>query len=117
MQEEETNNLPDTFKDGWRHSTPWSPEVVEFPRCNNAGIEWYGRIPTDPPMVDPKGEKLLGQCEEEDSTQKQPIPGHIIGSTLGWIGMYAGIRVIPCLSVRLNIQEASLERKGDTVLP
>ena len=31
-------------------------------------------MPTDPPMVDPKGEKLLGQCEEEDATPEATDP-------------------------------------------
>ena len=38
-QEEETCNLHEKSKDGWRHSTPRPQEVVEFPRCNNAGID------------------------------------------------------------------------------
>ena len=50
------------------------PEVVAFPRCNNAGIGWYGRMPADPPLVDPKGEKPLGQCEEEDATEEATDP-------------------------------------------
>ena len=37
--EEETHNLPENSKDGWRHSTPRPPQAVEFPKWNNAGIE------------------------------------------------------------------------------
>ena len=68
IQEEETHNLPDTSKDGWKHSSPKPPVVVDFPWYNSARIEWYGRLPTDPPLVDPKGEKPLGLCEREDAT-------------------------------------------------
>ena len=39
-----------------------------FPRCTIAGIEWYRKMPADPPLVDPKGKKSLGPCEEEDAT-------------------------------------------------
>ena len=31
--------------------------------------------------------------------------------------MYAGIRVIPCLLARFNMQQASLERKTGTLPP
>ena len=47
---------------------PRLPKVVKFPRCNNAVIEWYGRMPADPPSVDTKGEKLLQPSEGEDAT-------------------------------------------------
>ena len=50
MQEEETCNLPETSKDGWRHSTPRPPELVEIPRCNNAGIEWNEKMPAGQPL-------------------------------------------------------------------
>ena len=39
MQEEETGNLPETSNEGW-DIQPRPPEVVEIPRCNNAGTEW-----------------------------------------------------------------------------
>ena len=45
-----------------------------FLRCNNAGIECYGRMPADPPLVDPKGEKLLGPSEGEDATLEATDP-------------------------------------------
>ena len=38
-------------------------------------------------------------------------------STLKWVSKYVGIRVIPCLSARVNIQQAILEVKRDTVQP
>ena len=28
---------------------PRIPDVVDFSRCNNADINWYIRMPTDPP--------------------------------------------------------------------
>ena len=47
------------------------PEVVEFPKYYNADIEWCGRMPTDPPLVDPRVEMLLGQCEDEYATPEE----------------------------------------------
>ena len=47
---------------------------MEFPRCNNADIEWYGRMPTDQPLVGPKSAKALGQCEEEGATLEATDP-------------------------------------------
>ena len=44
------------------------------PRCNNAGIEWYGRMPAHPPLVDQKGEKPLESSEGEDSTPEPTDP-------------------------------------------
>ena len=90
MQEEETHNLPETSKDCWRHSTPRSPEVVVFPRCNNASIEWYERMPADPPLTDPKGKKLLSHLREKMPLQRQMtlwqmISLHIeMGRNLHW---------------------------------
>ena len=56
------------------YSTPWAPEVVDFPRCNLADIEWYMRMQTDLPLVDPKVEMLFWQCEEEDATLEETMP-------------------------------------------
>ena len=53
------------------------PEVVDIPRCNNTDIEWYQMMPADPPLVDPKGEKLLQPPEGEDATLGQIIGLHI----------------------------------------
>ena len=74
MQEEETHNLPDTSKDGWRHSTPRPPEVVEIPRCNNGGIEWNERMQVGPHLKGLKGEKLLEPSEGEDATLEASDP-------------------------------------------
>ena len=65
-------------------------------------------MPVGPPLEGPKGEKLPEPPEGEGTTPEG-------ASTLRWVGIYAGIRVIPCLLVRLSIWQASLERKGDTV--
>ena len=54
--------------------SPRPPEVVDFPRCNNADTDWYMRMPIDPPLADPKVEMMLGQCKEEDATQEATIP-------------------------------------------
>ena len=75
MWEEETRNLPEMSKDDSRHSTPRLPEIVEFPRCNNAGIEWYRWMLVDPPVVGPKGKKLLEPSEGEDATPEATSPG------------------------------------------
>ena len=53
---------------------PKAPEVVEITVCNNAGIQWYGRMSTDPPLADPKGEKLLEPPEGEDATLEASDP-------------------------------------------
>ena len=47
---------------------------MEFPRCNNAHIEWYVRMPADLPLTDAKGKELIGQCEEEDATLEATDP-------------------------------------------
>ena len=74
VQEKERLTLPVTYKDACRHSTPRPQEVVESPRCINAEIEWYWRMITDAPLVDPKGERLLGQYEEEDAIAEAMDP-------------------------------------------
>ena len=47
---------------------------MEIPRCNNAGIECYGRIPAYPPLRDPKGEKLLKPPKGEDARLEASDP-------------------------------------------
>ena len=68
MQEEQTHNLLKLPRmvEGIQPQGP--PEVAVFPRCNNVHIESYRRMATDPPLVDPRGEKLLGPREEGDAT-------------------------------------------------
>ena len=51
---EGTHNLPDMFKGGCKHLTLILPEVMGFPRFNNADIDWYMRMPTDPLPFDPR---------------------------------------------------------------
>ena len=48
---------------------------MEIPRCNNAGIEWYERMPAGPPLEDPNGEKLLEPLEGEEATLEASDPG------------------------------------------
>ena len=50
-----------------------APRGTGFPRCNNAEIERYMRMQTDPPLQDPKVEMLLGQCKEVDATPEETI--------------------------------------------
>ena len=54
-----------------------SQEVVEFPRCNNAGTEWNEKMPVGPPLEGSKGEKLPAPPEGEDATPKHWLPGQI----------------------------------------
>ena len=74
MQEEETSNLSEMSKDGWRHSTLRPPEVVVTPMCNNAGIEWNEKMLAGPPLDGPKDEKLPESPEGEDATQEASNP-------------------------------------------
>ena len=73
--------------DGGRHSTKKFPEVMTTPECNKADIDWYGRKPTDPPLVDTKAGKLLGLCKEEDATLAPTFPIRQLASTSRWVGM------------------------------
>ena len=59
----------------------------------------------------------LSHLKEKMPLWKQTTLGQVIGFHLRCVGMYAGIKVILCLPVRFNIQQASLEKKGDTVPP
>ena len=45
-----------------------------FPRCDKAGIEWYRRMPGDPPLADPIGKKPLEPSEREDATLEATDP-------------------------------------------
>ena len=74
MQEKETLHSPNMSKDVWKHSTPRSPEVGDFQRCNNADIDWYMGMPTDQLPVDPKVERLPALCEEDSATLEPTFP-------------------------------------------
>ena len=118
MQEEERHNLSDISMDVCTHSTLRPPEVVYCPRYYAAGTAWYVVIKTDPPLVDPKVEMQLVQNEGEGAILEATIP--VTDSQLAylrWIGTYARIRVILHLLVTLNIWQANLERKGETLPP
>ena len=49
-------------------------QVVVFPRYNNAGIVWHGRIPAGSPLMDHKIERPLRLSEEEDATPEATDP-------------------------------------------
>ena len=50
------------------------PKVVDFPTGNSADIDWYVRMPTDPPPVDPWDETLPVLCEEEGAIVEPTFP-------------------------------------------
>ena len=54
--------------------------MVDFPRFNNADIDWYVRMPTYAPPVDPNIETQSELSEEEGATQEPTLP--IINSWL-----------------------------------
>ena len=63
--------------------------------------DWYVMMATNQPLVDPKVEMLPELCEEEECHSATNLPHHtLLASTLRWVGMNAGIRVIPCFSTR-----------------
>ena len=77
-------------KGGWKYSSPRLLKVADFPWCDNADIDWCVRIPIDP--VHPNVEIPLELCEDEDA---------ILWPTF----------------LTTDNQQASLERKRDTVPP
>ena len=70
IQKEEVHNSPDMPRDDWICLIPRLPELVGLPRFQRTDIDWYMRMPTDPPLVNPKVEMLLELCDEEDATLK-----------------------------------------------
>ena len=74
MQEGETHNLPDVSKAGGKHSTSRLPEVMDVPRCNNADIDWYMRMPTDPPPIDANMKCFLNYVRKKVTLWNQPFP-------------------------------------------
>ena len=85
------------------------PEAMDFPRCDNVGIDCYMRMPTDPPLVDLKAEMLPEICEEEGATLEPYFP-LIVSFHMRCVDIYAGITVIPCMSASFKMLQASLER-------
>ena len=71
---EQIHNSPEASMGGLVHSTPRLLEVMVFPEGNRAEIDWYVRMPTDPPPGDTKIGKLLRQCVEEDATLGPTFP-------------------------------------------
>ena len=45
--------------------TPIHPEVLNFTLCNTADIDWYVRMPTDPPLVASKDEMQLSYVRKQ----------------------------------------------------
>ena len=80
------------------------PGVGDIPRCTRADIDWYVRMPKDPPLVDPKDEMQLELCKEAGSNLKAMFPEGELASTLSWVCMYTVIRVILCLLARFKMQ-------------
>ena len=61
-------------QDSWKSSTPRLLEVTDSSKCNTTDIDWYMRMPKNPPPVDPKVEMPLWlheQCEDKDATLKE----------------------------------------------
>ena len=47
---------------------------MDIQKHNNADIDWYVRMPTDPPLVDTKVETLTRLCQEEGATLEPTFP-------------------------------------------
>ena len=73
MYEDQIHNSPDMFRDGWNHQSQ-SYQSVKIPRCSNADVDWYVRMPTDPPLFDPKVEMLPELFEREGATLEPTFP-------------------------------------------
>ena len=73
IQEEETHTLPECPR-MVESILPQGSQRVDFPRCNNDEIDWYMKMQTDPPQVDPKVETLSELCEEEGATLEPTFP-------------------------------------------
>ena len=91
-------------------------EVMDFPWCNKTDIDCYVRMPTDPPQTAPIVEISIEPYKKTNAILEPTFPMiisfHIeMGRYVYWIS------VIQCLSVRLNMQQASLGRKWDTAPP
>ena len=69
--------------DTWMCPTPKLLEVMDSSECNDADIDWYMRMPTNPPLVDSWVEMPLKLCEEEDVIL-DPIPSETDNQLLHW---------------------------------
>ena len=65
-QEEKIFNSPDISKCGWKHLTPRLKEVADFPKWNNADIDWYEDANRSTSSK-PKLETPLQLYQEEDA--------------------------------------------------
>ena len=72
-------------------------------------------MPTNPPVAGLNAKIPLNLCEEENAILEPISPNNSSSSfTLICVGMYTGMRGIPCLSASFKMWVASLEKK-DTV--
>ena len=89
-----------------KHLTLRLLDLDDSPKCNNADIDWYMRMATNPPPVDPK----LKHCLWYDSGINLP---HKMISFHIELDMYICLnKSYTCLLARFSMQQASLERKG-----
>ena len=102
-QEEERHNLPDNVQGLLIAFNPIPPEVVHFLRCHNyenANRSTSARHQNWNAAWSMQGRRCHSWSSHGHDRQS--------ASTLRLVGMYAGIRVIMCLLVRFNIQQANL---------
>ena len=96
---------------------PWQEwdTTEEFPRYTNAGISGMGRCQQIHLWWTPKVKSHLGHPRKNMPLWQQLTPWPVTSLHIQMARNVCWNKVILCLSVRLNIQQASLERKGDTV--
>ena len=92
MQGEEIYNLPESTKDGEKHSTPRFLGETYSQKCHNADTDWYMRMPTNSPPFKVKVEMLLKLCKDQD-TILGPSSSMTIISFHIEMGRDAGMRV------------------------
>ena len=56
------------------HKSLSIPYVAYFPKCNNVDTNWYVRMYTNLPPVDPKVEMSFALCEKEDTILEPTFP-------------------------------------------
>ena len=93
-----------TSKDSWKHSIPRLPEVMDYPKCNNADTDWCMRMPTNTSPVDFNVEICYLSCaRKEIQFWNQPFTWQINSFQIKMGSYYGVIRVIPFLLSRLNM--------------
>ena len=72
-------NISQLLSPGWlKVFNPGPPEAEEFPRYNKAEIEWYVRMPNEPPPADPKAKHNLSYMMKQVPLRNQSIPRGIV---------------------------------------